>query len=410
MAFVFPDFIDGHDVRVLRAGDGLGFRAKPSHVRFPRQTGGQDHFQRHDTNLLLDFFRAGHRLGDFVPDQLAKAPAQAMHQPLHRWQAQVQPRCGRGQGIGSLLAEQEGLHLVKAPVLLAAIALLAQAVQHATEDGFGPTALEYFVRRQLIRRLKLVATFGHLFIQRKQWHPAASPANLWLDLQMFNSQPLKRDLSGLNLEYRIIQLYSRDAGKREAKLSFNVGQGTQDIGFRNEADILFNCLPAQEIVFRVKDESNQPTTAAFIIRDQQGRVYPSHAKRLAPDFAFHPQVYRADGETIKLPEGRYTVEFSRGPESVPKTESIAVSRQAREFDFKVQRWIDPSKMGWWSGDHHIHAAGCAHYTKPSEGVHAPDMMRHCLGEDLKVGANLTWGPCFDYQKQFFTGQIQQFSF
>ena len=26
-----------------------------------------------------------------------------------------------------------------------------------------------------------------------------------------------------------------------------------------------------------------------------------------------------------------------------------------------------------------------------------------MGEDLKVGANLTWGPCFDYQKQFFTG-------
>ncbi|MBI4325177.1 MAG: CehA/McbA family metallohydrolase [Chloroflexi bacterium] len=238
---------------------------------------------------------------------------------------------------------------------------------------------------------------------------AAAPADLWLDLQMFNSQPLKRDLSGLNLEYRIIQLYSRDAGRREAKLSFNVGQGTQDLGFRNEADILFNCLPAQEIVFRVQDESNQPTTASFIIRDQQGRVHPSQAKRLAPDFAFHPQVYRADGETIKLPEGRYTVEFSRGPESVPKTESIAVGRQTREFDFKVERWIDPSKMGWWSGDHHIHAAGCAHYTKPSEGVHAPDMMRHCLGEDLKVGANLTWGPCFDYQKRFFTGQIDKVS-
>ena len=32
------------------------------------------------------------------------------------------------------------------------------------------------------------------------------------------------------------------------------------------------------------------------------------------------------------------------------------------------------------------------------------MVRHILGEDLKVGANLTWGPCFDYQKQFFTGK------
>ena len=30
--------------------------------------------------------------------------------------------------------------------------------------------------------------------------------------------------------------------------------------------------------------------------------------------------------------------------------------------------------------------GLAHYKNPTEGVHAPDMMRHCLGEDLKVGA------------------------
>src|SRR5687768_13063874 len=33
------------------------------------------------------------------------------------------------------------------------------------------------------------------------------------------------------------------------------------------------------------------------------------------------------------------------------------------------------------------------------------MERHIQGEDLKVGANLTWGPCFDYQKQFFTGKV-----
>ena len=227
---------------------------------------------------------------------------------------------------------------------------------------------------------------------------------LWLDLQMFNAQPLKKDLSGLSLEYRIIQLYSRDAGRREAKLMFNVGQGTQDLGFRNEVAILFNSQASREVKFRVRDENGKPTTAAFVIRDLQGRVYPSQSKRLAPDFAFHPQVYRADGESMKLPDGTYQVEFSRGPESIPETAQVLVDQKNRQFSFQVRRWIDPSQWGWWSGDHHIHAAGCAHYTKPSEGVHAVDMMRHCLGEDLKVGCNLTWGPCFDYQKQFFTGK------
>ncbi len=37
------------------------------------------------------------------------------------------------------------------------------------------------------------------------------------------------------------------------------------------------------------------------------------------------------------------------------------------------------------------------------------MQRHIMGEDLKVGANLTWGPCFDYQKQFFTGAVDKVS-
>jgi hypothetical protein len=239
--------------------------------------------------------------------------------------------------------------------------------------------------------------------------PLADNAQLWLELQTYDAQPLGKSLSGLPLEYRIIQLYSRDAGRREAKISFNVGQGTQDIGFRNEVDMLFTCLPARAIKLHVVDEKDQPTTAEFIIRDAQRRVYPSQAKRLAPDFPFHPQVYRADGESLKLPDGDYTVDFSRGPESVLQTQKVTVNADTRQLEFKVQRWVDPAQFGWWSGDHHIYAAGCAHYVKPTEGVFASDMLRHCMGEDLKVGANLTWGPCFDYQKQFFCGAVDKVS-
>jgi hypothetical protein len=32
------------------------------------------------------------------------------------------------------------------------------------------------------------------------------------------------------------------------------------------------------------------------------------------------------------------------------------------------------------------------------------MMRQLLGESLNIGAVLTWGPCYYYQKQFFSGQ------
>src|SRR5713101_4982240 len=142
----------------------------------------------------------------------------------------------------------------------------------------------------------------------------AMVARRFLDLQMYDKQPMRPRLSGLELEYRIIQIYSKEAGKREARLSFNVGQGTQDLGFRSDTDILFITRPATKVTFRVRDSDDRPTTGSFLIRDSQKRVYPSQAKRLAPDFAFHPQIYRADGEYVLLPPGEYSVEYTRGPE------------------------------------------------------------------------------------------------
>ena len=229
-------------------------------------------------------------------------------------------------------------------------------------------------------------------------------ADRWLEMQLFNRQPQSPTLTGLGLEYRILQLYARDAGKRQATLSFHVGQGTQDLGFRSEISTLFQSRPARAVLLRVKDENGAPTTASFTIRDAAGRIYPSQAKRLAPDFAFQPQIYREDGETIRLPEGTYIIHFDRGPESIAEDRKIDVNASTRELSFQVKRWIDPALLGWWCGDHHIHAAGCAHYNNPTQGVFPPDMARHTRGEDLKIGANLTWGPCFDVQKKFFTGE------
>ena len=249
--------------------------------------------------------------------------------------------------------------------------------------------------------------------------PPDELAPRWLDLMMFDRQPLTETLSGLALEYRIVQLYSRDAGLRGASLAFELvwPQGPlapQNDGRSNPVPILFDCRPAQLVRWRVRDEAGKPTVAAFVIRDAQGRVYPSQTKRLAPDFAFHPQVYRGEGELLTLPAGAYTVEFWRGPESRTRMQALTVTdtrpgAPVQEATFPIERWIDPARLGWWSGDHHIHAAGCAHYIKPTEGVRPEDMFRHTLGEDLKIGANLTWGPGFDYQKQFFTGQDDRVS-
>jgi len=240
--------------------------------------------------------------------------------------------------------------------------------------------------------------------------PPHEVENRWLDVSLFAEQPLAKSLSGLALEYRIIELYSRDSGKREAKLAFDVGQGTQDLGFRNEANILFDCVPAVAVRLDILDDDGTPTTGQFIFRDGLGRVYPSRSRRLAPDLFFHDQVYRHNGESVLLPPGKYEATFTRGPEYRihKRTIDVPAAREHRE-SFRLERWIKLADHGWYSGDHHVHAAGCAHYESPAEGVQPDDMMRHILGEDLNVGCVLSWGPCWYYQKQFFEGKPSKLS-
>lgn len=232
----------------------------------------------------------------------------------------------------------------------------------------------------------------------------------FLDMAMLTREPLKKTLSGLLVEYRVVLLYSRDAGQREATLSFNIGAGTQDLGFRSGIPVLFQCKPAVNVQLSVLDEDKSPTTANFVIRDTMGRVYPLPSRRLAPDFFFHDQVYRHDGESVFLPPGEYTFIANRGPEYLPQVQKVLVPDAAEyRVSFQLKRWSHVAKRGWFSGDHHVHAAGCAHYDSPTEGVGPEAMMRHILGEDLNVGCVLSWGPCWYTQKQFFDGQVSKLS-
>jgi hypothetical protein len=227
----------------------------------------------------------------------------------------------------------------------------------------------------------------------------------WADISLYDKNPLNPRLSGMTVEYRILAIYSHDSGQRSAKLSFNVGQGTQDIGFRNELVLTFNILPAKIVGVHIVDEKGLPATASLVIRDGIDRIYPNPSKRLAPDMFFQPQIYRADGDKVVLPPGSYKVTCSMGPEYIPQTKDLTVPVSGdAEISCALKRWIDPSKLAWYSGDHHVHAAGCSHYQNPAEGVTPEVMMSQIAGERLNVGCVLTWGPCYYYQKQFFSGK------
>ncbi len=239
---------------------------------------------------------------------------------------------------------------------------------------------------------------------------ASDVTDRWIDVDMYDKPPLVPQLSGLRLEYRIVQIYSRDRGQREATLAFDVGAGTQDLGFRNEIPILFECRPGVSVILDVLDADGRPTIGQFIIRDRHQRVYPSRSRRLEPDFFFHDQIYRRHGEHVVLPPGEFEVSYSRGPEYVWQKKAITVPAGITHHEsFHLKRWINLASKGWYSGDHHVHAAGCKHYDAPTQGVTPEAMMRHILGEDLNVGCVLTWGPCWYFQKQFFDGRVHKLS-
>ncbi|QDV41642.1 hypothetical protein Enr13x_14850 [Stieleria neptunia] len=111
---------------------------------------------------------------------------------------------------------------------------------------------------------------------------------------MYHAQPMPPQLSGLEVEYALAMIYSSESGKREATLGFDVGAGTQDIGFRGELPVLFDVQPARPIKLRITDVDGTPTTARLTFRDKLGHLYPPQMKRLAPDFFFQPQIYRTD--------------------------------------------------------------------------------------------------------------------
>jgi hypothetical protein len=238
---------------------------------------------------------------------------------------------------------------------------------------------------------------------------------MWIMAQLHETTPIIRygyeipviPLSGFPLEYHVVQVFSRDRGRRSAELvasTFPADQG--GAGGSSSRMFDFDCAATRDVLFSIKDADGRGCVAALTVTDSRGLVYPPQAMRIAPDLYFQRQVYRADGESLRLPDGEYTVESRRGPEYLVGVQSAVINPGSGPVEVRLQRWIDPSRWGWYSGDTHIHAGGCAHYQVPTEGVSPETMIRHVRGEGLSIGDVLSWAPSWYYQKQFFTGHSE----
>jgi hypothetical protein len=139
---------------------------------------------------------------------------------------------------------------------------------------------------------------------------------MWLLSQLYEAKPvmvkvLARQtvanvvsLSGIPVEYHIIQIFSRESGRRSDK--FVLSALPKSGGYRPDGghhDFDFNCFPSRTVALSMRDADGRGCVASLVIKDKLDHVYPPQAMRVAPDLYFQPQIYRGDGETILLPAG-----------------------------------------------------------------------------------------------------------
>lgn len=91
----------------------------------------------------------------------------------------------------------------------------------------------------------------------------------------------------------------------------------------------------------------------------------------------------ADPFSLELPPGKYTFTIERGKEYHAERRDVTVDKQPLELTFRLRRWVDMAKLGWYSGDTHVHRSL----------DELPNLM---LAEDLNVAF-----PLLDWTREAF---------
>lgn len=348
----------------------------------------------------------------------------ALGEPIADWDAQINRALANG-GVAAAAIEAE--RLLNGRSLLSAV-ISPEARVGTVRGAAVPELVQGGWRLFLLRIDNPARVPGRIGVSSPEARPGFAPSvatdhvwdqrpppaehlhhgdveTRWLAIDPYDGPLLPLALDDLEREYRIIQLYARDPGRLSASFAADLGPGTQDLGGRASAHVNFTVRPSRAVTIRVRDHDGRPTTCSLLITDAQGRVYPAQAKRNAPDFFFQRRIYRADGQTISLPTGLFAVSSARGPEYlIEERERPVAETGAATWEIALKRWIDPGASGWYSGDHHLHAAGCAHYASPEDGVGPEVMIPQVAGEALGIGAVLIWGPGYAVQKRSFSGR------
>ena len=135
-------------------------------------------------------------------------------------------------------------------------------------------------------------------------------------------------------------------------------------------------------------DSRKPIPARIYLQDEKGgwhfpfsaaadgsAVYYRRQRRDTASTEMHTTLSAHPFE-IDLPPGKYTIIAERGKEWLPQTERITLENKPAEVSIRLRRWSDMAKLGWYSGETHVHRA-------------LDELPNVMLAEDLHVALPLT---------------------
>jgi hypothetical protein len=132
------------------------------------------------------------------------------------------------------------------------------------------------------------------------------------------------------------------------------------------------------------------TNGDYKDNDTRSVIYEGHA---AYPFWQEPAAYFVSKPfTIKLPAGKWRLAVARGIETMPVVEEFQVApNQSLDRRIGLERWVDMARLGWYSGDDHVHYPRL----KPE---HDQFLMTWTRAEDVHVANILRMG---DVERIYF---------
>ena len=116
----------------------------------------------------------------------------------------------------------------------------------------------------------------------------------FLQVEMFTASPMTANLSGLKVEYAIALIYSaaRQASEKQPSPSTWTGDAGSRLPWRSTDSLRCQAgHPRQAQRPGLRRQADHGPI--HLQRPKTGQIYPPQAKRLAPDFFFQQQIYRA---------------------------------------------------------------------------------------------------------------------